>query len=1212
MVSAKSLETWEAHLCPLVADIDLLGEIPLTFDECHALGQKFGQLMRRAGWGRGCDLIWEHYQVSFAVFLVAQGKQGYDAGAFWPGVRETTGLELSPPHTVEWGRLFEEIVEKLGVARFPDLGGHRYVGLILAHGGIPLNNLDEFFEQFLLPSVESPRYVALITTDYIEERLQRSSAHYTLSEPVLRFLLHGGSIAEDFVERCRQMAFQTAEGGTLPTAETAGLPEVVVASYCEWLEARGQISPKRRGRFRKPYLILEPWGWGPTLQLPRQEIAAQDVAEMVHWRVYADDVLSGEVPVDVRRMEFHWQTTEESFPLAQKATEYRVELCSVTDGSEEVRRAWCFPVLQADTPLLAFDPETRVFVPIAHHTLPAQRLWLLYSSAAQLTGVPPQTFQPDEALPSLAWDWAKFTGISVDLSQTQRLILQQDNQQQRINLETARQRGQPRLEGETLFPTTDGRAPLFIGQPPQVRIPLPEHNRQLQRWRVMLRNEWSATVEVDFAATLEELTESMLEIKDGVLVPLSAYLPAGAMGNYRATVRGPLGYAADLPFRLLPALEMVNHDALHWPDDQEALHLLVETSAQIVVEPQPGAQECTVTLLEQDAYTALYEVYSGLQNPQTPLRFILPRADHEAVIVPLTVPILRLRWLLALAPDQALAREWRTDALSLPLEALEQSLEPLLFVDLFGGALPDSEAELQLLDGAEEVLQAERARFPRGQPYARFDLRAFRDTLRHTLTPVSRVILCLIEQTTVDAPRCFPVLSVRRDFVVQDADALLQPAGEKAVLCLWWQTTLRLRRRFVRLWSLWRPWDMPLEFDLPDTADDECIIAAPVDFVYGRYRLEFGIRDPWVPTPAPEIPTSLEEAVSFTALLPRDAVFLRRKQLDAGETFSDKLERALLFQFSSNHKRARVDLDWCMQHLDESTLPQILTLAQAVNTESDLAMGLRIKLARLAHVKRFWAVSRGDETTQRLFRRYLALLPKFPVETCEFLITLDDNGWRLKALRELLAYGAESGVRALVRWLQAAQMAEDDAIGLLESFFMLEDNTQASERITLLTCEIRGNLDHPAVLRMMERLGRRHPKLLPAVLIRPGDWIRTLAGWGRIEQIQNAAGEVVPSFRVTTSAVRLLVTLRAENPTHSEHVEVDLAEGVINFSTADELYTCSKCHRFTTQYQVNLHEHNRLTHDPGMGAAFSPQQNRRLKFYSPPSFTCVPPDNSWE
>lgn len=1213
MVNTKSLEVWESEFRPQVAEVDLLGEIILTPDECRDLGQAFGQLVHRKGWYSSYALIRDCYLAAFAVFMVAQGKQGYDAGAFWPGMREATSLELSGIQTTDWGQLFEEAVERLGVARFPNLGGHRYVGPILAHGGIPLNNLAEFFEQFLLPSIENPRYAALTTTDYIEERLQHSSARYILSEPVLRFLQHGGSIAEDFFERCRQMTFQIAAEGRTPTAQTAGLPQMIVARFCEWLDTRTQFLPQRRGRFRKPRMILDPWGWGPQLQLPRQDIAAQDASAAVYWHIFAGDVLLGEVEPEVRRMEFHWHTTEEVFPLTTKAAEYRVELCiGMAEGNEEVRQSWNFPVFQDNLPLLAFDRETGVLIPVTHSTLPAKHLWLLYPDTAELTGEPTSSFQYDEELPSLSWDWATFKGYSVDLEHTRRLILQQGTDRRTINLDTAHQRGQPLLEGETHFPTADGRAPLFVAHPPRVRIPLQEHNRQLQRWRVTLRNEWAAVPEVDFVATLEELAGSLIETEEGVRLSLEATLPPGSMGNYRVQVRGPLGYAAELPFRLLPALEMVNHDTLHWPDDLEEPHLLMEVPASIVIEPQPGAQGCTIALLETDMQKAFYEVHTDVQKRDAPLRFVLSRGTQEPVIVPLTVPVLRLRWLIALAPEQALSKEWRFTSTALPLEALEQSLEPLLFVDLFGGAAPDIEAELQLLDDTDTVLQVEHARFRRGQLNARFDLRAFRDTLRNATTPLCRVILRLFDRTAPDMMHRFPVLSVGREFMVQDADAVLQPQGDTVILRLCWDAPLRLRRRFVRLWPLWRPWDPPLELDIPDSAEDECVINPPGDFLYGHYRMEFGVRDPWVPEPPPELPAPLEDAGTATALLPRDAVFLRRRQLDSGQNFCERLERALLFRFSGDHEQARTDFDWCVQHLDAGTLPQILTLAEALDVEPGLAVGLRIKMARLAHVRRAWEEGRDDEAGHPLFWRYIGLPPKYPVDTCEFLLTLNDSTWRLRALRELLVYGTASGVQAVAGWLQAGQLAEDDAIGMLEFFLNSGDDDQIMARGALLSHEMEIDQNHPAVLRVIENLGRRHPGLVSASVVRPGDWIHTTAGWGRIEEIQTATGEILPSLRTNTLCGRLLVVLRAQIPNRVERVIVDLTASSVDFVGATELYTCTKCRCFSTQHVANLHEHNRLTHDPGLGAAFSLQPSGCLKFHLPPSFAYAPPSNPWE
>ncbi|MBN1920719.1 MAG: hypothetical protein JW892_05705, partial [Anaerolineae bacterium] len=479
-------------------------------------------------------------------------------------------------------------------------------------------------------------------------------------------------------------------------------------------------------------------------------------------------------------------------------------------------------------------------------------------------------------------------------------------------------------------------------------------------------------------------------------------------------------------------------------------------------------------------------------------------------------------------------------------------------------------------------------------------------------TPVCRVMLHLADRTAADTMHRFPVLSVGCEFMVQDADAVLQPQDDTAILRLCWDAPLRLRRRFVRLWPLWRPWDLPLELDIPDSAEDECAVAPPGDFVYGHYRMEFGVHDPWVPGPPPEIPAPFEDMTFATVLLPRDAVFLRRRQLETGQRFAERLERALLLRFSGDEERARADLDWCVQHLDAGTLPQVLTLVEAVDTVPGLAAGLRIKMAKLVHVRRAWEEGRNDEAGHLLFWRYIGLLPKYPVDTCEFLLTLSDSTWRLRALRELLVYGTASGVQTVADWLQASQLAEDDAIGMLEFFLNSGGDVQIVPRGVLLSHELGINQNRPAVLRVMERLGRRHPGLVSASVIRPGDWIRTAAGWGRIEEIQTAAGEILPNLQAGIISGKLFIVLRAQIPTRAEKVIVDLAAGSMNLLGADKLYTCTKCRCFSTQHEANLHEHNRLTHDPGLGAAFSPQPSGCLKFLTPPSFAYAPPENPWE
>lgn len=83
----------------------------------------------------------------------AQGVYGYQGGDYWSEVVQATGL--SSGSTWQIGQAFEKILEELGLPLFYDMRAeaHRYVSLVLAHGGIPDYCLPDFFNNMLQPSV---------------------------------------------------------------------------------------------------------------------------------------------------------------------------------------------------------------------------------------------------------------------------------------------------------------------------------------------------------------------------------------------------------------------------------------------------------------------------------------------------------------------------------------------------------------------------------------------------------------------------------------------------------------------------------------------------------------------------------------------------------------------------------------------------------------------------------------------------------------------------------------------------------------------------------------------------------------------------------------------------------------------------------------------------------------------------------------------------
>ena len=112
-----------------------------------------------------------------------------------------------------------------------------------------------------------------------------------IDEPVKRFLLYGGEVAEEFVARCLSL-WASRESGK--DEGTHGLPERVVDAFSEWYKEHSPSHRIRRQRFPKPQIRISPWDLWVYLHLPRcdnhPEIDQGDCWETVsrEWAVTRD------------------------------------------------------------------------------------------------------------------------------------------------------------------------------------------------------------------------------------------------------------------------------------------------------------------------------------------------------------------------------------------------------------------------------------------------------------------------------------------------------------------------------------------------------------------------------------------------------------------------------------------------------------------------------------------------------------------------------------------------------------------------------------------------------------------------------------------------------------------------------------------------------------------------------------------------------------
>jgi hypothetical protein len=1173
----NNLKDWEDWLEPQARYVELLGEIAVTAEECAQLGQAIGLHVKRLGHHRALQSFRDTYPFSFAVYLVAQGIYGYQGGAYWSEVIQATNLN----RTYAWqvGQAFEDILSEMSLPLFYDMreGAQRYVSLILAHGGIPNYCLPDFFRNLLQPSVVRSWYASMSAAALIEDWMSRKQ--YFTDKPVMRFLVYGERVSEDFVERCREMARKYTNSDTLD-ADDLGLPERVVAAYEQWIAEQSvdqfQRETGEQWRLRKPEIMIHPWIEGVLLDLPPQQVPATDVHASVAWRVKAgDDTLT--VPVRVRRSGFDWKTTAESLPLRRPAETYEVSLMA----NGQVKSTWRHQGIDTERPLLVFDPDRNVLVKQAY-SLPARPLGLLYPADHTLEIVGDAHLL--EEWPRLPWGWATFKGQVWDLTLARRFTLTQDGYRRlEIMLRPDETRQRPRLEGgELISPEKLGvRAPVYVGAPPRVRIPLTsrrELEEELVLWRTAIQSKWAALPSVEITRTLADL-RSQLIVGEGyvdLLLSDRGLLGETPFGNYVVRLRGPLGRDAEFTLRIVPQLTIVGHEDIYLPDPQSGpppAMLLAETLAGDRIDCQVEMGECPVVLTEQRGDRWQYRLDADPAVTDIELTVSRPLPDGDTVRVPIVVSVRRLRWALEGIQAETLQREWTGSIIKSSVDALMQLQSPCLMVNL-----PLSDAcqvwlRLHLLDTDGTQLQATNSipLLP-GQQILRFDLAAFTDTIRNSDSPVLRMELEIRGLPGHENVLRWPVLSLTQALLVDDIRLTMLQIDDRPALQLQWREPVRLRNRHVRFWPLWQPWESFTEMAIPDTAEGVFTFDAPVDRLPpSKYRVELLIVDPWVPAISQQPQKGAPATADIEMLSPE----VQWQNLEArlrryGEHFALFLERVMLSLDAENVERARADWQWCFEHLDDGSVRQVLLLLGLAKALGDAAgsKALQVKMFSAWRVERLVTTLERGEISSQEFQEYLACLPQLdllPQKTCEYLLDVGNEVIRLKAAEALVSRSNPRGMEALLRWVENARLSDADALGVLKC------NAQFSIPY------LQERLPSPIAVRLLRAVSRDLGDNSPIVQI--GTWIFCDAGWGRIERIEDQTGQAIGQFIRGQTDFRLYVTLRPRYD--ARQIVVDLTTGSISFPTAKCIYTCSWCRRFTAQdrdYSTLIGRHSAVVH----------------------------------
>jgi hypothetical protein len=223
------------------------------------------------------DRIGRIYPALLGVYLVGHGVYRYQGGTYWSS--------MPIPQLREAGPAFERALRRLGLETFENIvvgdGAHRFVGPIVAHGGIPKYSLGDYFG-LLARGLRR----AAMAEDLLSMWRSQKTSFVQIDRPVRRFMLFGGDLAIDYIDRSIDLFREHARSSSVIPPAQVGLPPYVVASFKKFIAELGGVpiaeSLRRESRAR---IVIDPWdGTGPVAELPIHRDAGADSA----WRVHGE------------------------------------------------------------------------------------------------------------------------------------------------------------------------------------------------------------------------------------------------------------------------------------------------------------------------------------------------------------------------------------------------------------------------------------------------------------------------------------------------------------------------------------------------------------------------------------------------------------------------------------------------------------------------------------------------------------------------------------------------------------------------------------------------------------------------------------------------------------------------------------------------------------------------------------------------------------
>jgi len=512
------------------------------------------------------------------AYLVGEGLFRYRSGQFW-GNLEVDGLSQ---HVL--GPAFERSIRALRLETLDQLvreGALRYVAPILAHGGIPIHSLGDFFRVLL----DELRRGGIDAADVLARWRGSRSRFSTTDKPVERFLLNGGSVSSDLLERCIDLVRECPPGTRDIDPDRFGLPSYVCAAYASLDDQAKRSAAARIGSvIPRPAVVIDPYGAaGPLMVLPA--VSTDFIGN--YWNVIAGEMAS----------RYRCSPEDRIMPL-RPALAWNAELF-LPNGDQS--RVFPFAGLSESGALVFDTRDGRLIADPCR--LRSPHVWLLIRQGTEVAAargsLDPVDLRPTEVAPPLAGAWSGFELRAYNLTDVSRLILkhESDGRKGGRQLWVHVHGADIQLIGDALPGVLSAHGLPVFAELPKLRI--------AGVASVDSAHRWLARMEID--GRLVALDGQQLFALSGQ--PLSRAVGDDAAGNIKVYIRGPLGSDVRASFLLVPGLEIQRPHKILLPGmPPEAVSIRTSAMSPTTVHLQKGADTVACAVACADGTTRTIQI----------------------------------------------------------------------------------------------------------------------------------------------------------------------------------------------------------------------------------------------------------------------------------------------------------------------------------------------------------------------------------------------------------------------------------------------------------------------------------------------------------------------------------------------------------------------------------------------------------------------------